>query len=205
MLVKLKLIGLAFAGSSALYTALHFGAHGLVKLEDNLRLNFTTQARHLATEIAALAGASTPSPTPSQDSALAEASEAHRIDPVLVKALIQAESGGKPNAIRYEPHLARGGSDAARMEASSHGLMQVLARWAGHPLCPAVKTWADLYDPVKNIQCGTSILADSMRKTGSLRRALVAYNSGCLKAPCPPRSEEYAVRIMVQYAELKHF
>lgn len=84
-----------------------------------------------------------------------------------IKAVMQQESSGRPDAYRAEPQI----NDA------SYGLMQLLYRTAkglGYEGSPE-----GLYDPETNIFLGSKLLADLRSRYGDdLRRVYSAYNSG---------------------------
>ncbi len=97
----------------------------------------------------------------------------HWFDPLDVLAIIQIESGGDPDAVRYESHL----------NDSSIGLMQVLYSTAqdrgfvGGP--------AGLFDPVLNIRMGMrqlkwshDYLANRQAEAPSLDQWIGSYNAG---------------------------
>ncbi len=84
--------------------------------------------------------------------------ERHRLDGLLVAAVIEAESGFNPRALS-----PRG----------AEGLMQVMPSTPGYP----EETGA--YDPVTNIDLGTRYLRHLLRRfDGDLVLALAAYNAG---------------------------
>lgn len=90
---------------------------------------------------------------------------ANGLDPDLVKRQVQAESAGNPNAYNK-------GSGAA-------GLIQIMsatARDPGYGVKPISD--ADRFDPVKNVEFGTSYLGALRKKYGDDKAALVAYNWG---------------------------
>src|SRR4029450_7443833 len=84
-----------------------------------------------------------------------------------VKAVIGTESNFDPDAYRAEP----------RIGDASYGLMQLLsetARGLGFSGDPA-----ELYDPERNIDLGTKLLAQLRARYGAdFRRVYSAYNSG---------------------------
>lgn len=99
------------------------------------------------------------------EAAIADAARENGVDPYLVAAVINAESG-------FRPHLVS--------QAGAVGLMQLLpstaeevARDAG--LDPRS---LDLRDPETNIALGTRHLADLLRRYDDTATALAAYNAG---------------------------
>ena len=98
-----------------------------------------------------------PVPDPSLARLIDRYSSLFRLDPALVQAVIQAESGYNERAV----------SDKGAM-----GLMQLM------PETAAELEVSDPYDPAENIRGGTTYLARLMERFGRLEVALAAYNAG---------------------------
>lgn len=85
----------------------------------------------------------------------------HGIDPAIIKAMIQIESGGDPEAV---------GDDG-----ESIGLMQIQPRYHGWRLAEG----ESLKDPRVNVRIGCEILQDLLYKShGDVGAALTVYNAG---------------------------
>jgi soluble lytic murein transglycosylase-like protein len=83
--------------------------------------------------------------------------EKYRVDPTLVRAVIQVESGFNPQAVSRK---------------GARGLMQLMPETAKRF---GVK---QLHDPEENIRGGVRYLAHLVQMFGDLPRALAAYNAG---------------------------
>lgn len=104
------------------------------------------------------------------------------LDPRLVRAVIQQESGGNPRAVST---------------AGAQGLMQLM------PETAALYGVRDSFDPEQNIAAGTRHLAGLLREFhGDLPLALAAYNAGVgavrRHGGIPPYTEtrQYVQRIL---------
>lgn len=87
-----------------------------------------------------------------------EAAERHRLDPALVKAVIETESGWNPKAVSRKGAL---------------GLMQLVPGTAGK------YGVYNLLDPAQNVNGGASYLRTLLdRYHGDLEKTLAAYNAG---------------------------
>lgn len=91
-----------------------------------------------------------------------DVSETHGVDPALVLAVIEKESG-------YNP-------DASGDNGKSQGLMQI---WRNAHKKRMKKLGAvNLYDPRDNVLVGIDILAEKLEKYEDAEKALIAYNAG---------------------------
>ncbi len=92
------------------------------------------------------------------ESIIQEAGQRYKIDPALIRAVIQAESGGNPLAVS---------------RAGARGLMQLM------PETAAELGVTNSFDPTQNIMGGTSYLRRLLdRYRGDVKLALAAYNWG---------------------------
>lgn len=104
------------------------------------------------------------------------------LDPALLVGLLIAENA------KFDPH--------ARSNVSARGLMQVMPFHAGKwKQCPS----RDLADIDSNICYGTSILADMIKRSPTLERALLRYN-GCVRGTNTPRCHTYSGKVL-RYAD----
>ena len=102
----------------------------------------------------------------------------HRVDPNLVRAVIQAESGGDPEALSPK---------------GAAGLMQLM------PDTASEMGAVDRFDPEQNIASGTRYLRSLLDRFHSVELALWAYNAGpraVRNGILPRETEEYVPRVM---------
>lgn len=117
-----------------------------------------------------------------------EAGRAYNICPELLQAVIEAESGGDPDAVG---------------EAGEIGLMQVYPAYhQGRALHLSVY---NLFDPEGNVLVGADYLAELFSEYGDVGTVLMAYNGTENAAERGSRGEytEYAEKVMKRAAELE--
>ncbi|PYR72986.1 MAG: hypothetical protein DMF86_21810 [Acidobacteria bacterium] len=88
---------------------------------------------------------------------ISSVAEAHGVNPLLVRALIQVESGYKPRA---------------RSNRGAMGLMQIM------PSTARAYNVRNPFDPHANIEAGISHLKSLLDRLGAVDLALAAYNAG---------------------------
>ena len=110
------------------------------------------------------------------------------LDPLLVQALIEVESGWRPDAVSVDGAV---------------GLMQILPSTGGDYLRSA-----DLSDPVTNLRIGVVHLAGLVRRFGVVR-ALGAWNAGSgavMRSPVFTRYREtrrFVARVLLEWEDLR--
>lgn len=107
------------------------------------------------------------------------------IDPKILAAVVLQESQAKPNAWRFENFVFQhNGGDF--FKASSIGIMQVMGWHAGVYPCEFLSSPMDLLNIENNVRCGTAILADAIKRNGSVEKGLIEYNAGwqCVQNNC---------------------
>lgn len=95
-----------------------------------------------------------------------EESQRHEIDPALVLAVIQVESGCYRRAVS---------------SVGARGLMQVMPSTGAAVARRLALEWEgedSLFDPQLNVKLGVAYLGELQRRYGDIRKALVAYNWG---------------------------
>jgi soluble lytic murein transglycosylase-like protein len=116
-----------------------------------------------------------------------QASKRHRVDGLLVAAIVEAESGFVPDAVSHRGAI---------------GLMQLL------PSTGALYGATDLRNPGVNLEVGSRYLAWLLREfDGDLERSLAAYNAGPAAVvrhngvPPFPETQRYIRRVLALYRE----
>lgn len=138
-------------------------------------------------------------PEPSREELRREVTSEFDISQMVFAAMEQQESGGKRDAIRFEPsQMARAAKftkdpDQQRMLASSHCPMQVM----GYNAASLGISWSELYDMRTCYEVSAKILKDCFdrhkekTKLEQMRGALTCYNG----------SREYADVILARIAQ----
>jgi soluble lytic murein transglycosylase-like protein len=123
-------------------------------------------------------------PTGALSHAIVTGARAAQLDPALVAAVAQTESGGDPTA---------------RSAAGAEGVMQLM------PATARALGVADPYDPVQNVRAGAAYLRTLIDRFGDLTSAIAAYNAGpgavARYGGVPPYAETrvYVERVMDAY------
>jgi len=140
-----------------------------------LNENSTQRSRRLSTRLADL-------PDMNLEAIIANHSVAQNLDPRLVRALIQAESGYNVKAVSNKGAI---------------GLMQLM------PDTASELNIRDPYDPDQNIKGGTMYLRQMIDHfAGKVELAIAAYNAGpgavaaCHCVPQIPETQAYVARIL---------
>jgi len=107
-----------------------------------------------------------------------EYSALHAVDPNLVMAVVQAESGGNPNALSTK---------------GAAGLMQLM------PATAAALGVENRFDPEENIASGIRYLSELLDRFKSVEVALWAYNAGptaVRQGRMPLETQEYVPKVL---------
>ncbi|MCI5223842.1 MAG: DUF4124 domain-containing protein [Candidatus Electrothrix sp. AR4] len=125
------------------------------------------------------------------DHHIRHAARVHRVDPLLIKAIIKTESGFNRYAVSSK---------------GAQGLMQLMPATAKHL---KVK---DPFDPWDNIYGGTKYIKRMLKRfNGDIRLSLAAYNAGPTRVmrhkavPRIPETIAYVGKVLRQYKAYKKF
>ncbi|SMG57064.1 lytic transglycosylase domain-containing protein [Paraburkholderia susongensis] len=159
------------------------GAHGVVLSGATLALSSSSRASRPRVSVCADCNYATMEPL------IRIASRAAGVDPALVAAVIDVESGFNRRAVS---------------PAGARGLMQLM------PATAQGFGVSNVYDPVQNVAAGTLYLGQMLRQfSGNLSYALAAYNAGEANVRTyggiPPFAETqaYVPRVLSRYAAFK--
>jgi soluble lytic murein transglycosylase-like protein len=125
---------------------------------------------------------------------LSEIPSVYGIPESIARAIVEQESGGKMEAIRFEPsQMSRAAkftknTEQQKMLASSHCAMQVM----GYHAPTLGLTWTDLYDPRTCVETGMKILSDCMNRAKDKGK----YNKYFSALACYNGSEKYAHQVL---------
>ncbi len=121
------------------------------------------------------------------DSIVSAAAERHKLDPALVKAVIDTESGWNPHAVSSKGAV---------------GLMQLI------PSTAQRYGVGNAFDPAQNVEGGTKYLRSLLdRYDGDLTKSLAAYNAGeravdlSNGVPAYPETQKYVQKVTDAYFE----
>ncbi len=113
---------------------------------------------------------------------VSQAADDNHVKAALVFAVLEAESGGNPNAV--SPHGAM-------------GLMQLM------PATMAACGLRQPFDPRGNLECGASYLSQMLARFHDVALAVAAYNAGpeavATAHGVPPKSQSYVTRVLTLY------
>ena len=121
------------------------------------------------------------------DALIAENASAFGVDPALVTAIAEAESGFDPSATS---------------SAGAGGIMQLM------PSTARSLGIADVYDPAENLRGGVRYLSGLLRRFGRVDLAVAAYNAGPAAVsrfdgvPPYPETQAYVRRVLARYRQL---
>jgi soluble lytic murein transglycosylase-like protein len=122
------------------------------------------------------------------DRLVAANAAAFQIDPALIAAIVQNESGFDANATS---------------SAGARGLMQLM------PQTAASLGVSDSYDPAQNVRGGTRYLRGLLDRFGDVELAVAAYNAGpsavARYGGVPPyaQTQDYVRKVMARYRQLR--
>lgn len=102
-------------------------------------------------------GAAVPSEVAPYESMIERSAAKWGVDPALIKAVIQHESGGNANATS---------------SAGAMGLMQLM------PATAKALGVTNAYDPAQSIDAGTHYLSTQLQRFGNVKLAIAAYDAG---------------------------
>jgi len=129
---------------------------------------------------------------PASAACFTQAAEYYDLPEILLRAIVQYESGGNENAV----HVNKDGS-------RDIGLMQINERWL-----PTLKrqgiSEADLWDGCVNLFVGAWILSRNYMRTQDIWQAVGAYNGGFRVSPArDARRTRYIAMIQATVKKLK--
>ncbi len=121
--------------------------------------------------------------------AVSEEARAAGLDPVLMLAVIEVESG-------WDPH--------ARSSRDAHGLMQLLAPTLADEAAGGQLPSANVHDPLVNVRAGIRYFGRMLERFGDPELALVAYNAGPNRLAAYLEAERGVPERFWEYPRLVH-
>jgi len=128
-----------------------------------------------------------------------EAAATYQIDPYLLLAVAQTESGLHPNIVNVNR------TASGRATSFDMGLMQINSGWL-----PTLKKYGisrtSLIDPCTNIRVGAWILAGLIQHHGRVWESIGAYNASCNgknQAMCRRLRSRYINKVAAHYAWIR--
>lgn len=113
-----------------------------------------------------------------------EAGMQYSINPQILRAIAQVESGFKPRAINWNTN-----------GTYDFGVMQINSLWGN---IYGEEWWNTLGDPCANIKAGAMILSSCMKKYGYSWKAIGCYNS-----QTPGKRNKYALKVFDQLRKIE--
>lgn len=111
-----------------------------------------------------------------------EAARAHNVDPLLLRAAVQVESSGNPNAVS---------------EVGAQGLGQLMPKTAK---ALGVK---NAFDPRENIFGAAKLLDENLTRYGNPEDAILAYHGGTDQNNWGPKTRAHLVKVKAEYQKLQ--
>lgn len=112
------------------------------------------------------------------DSLIQSAGQKYNVDPKLIAALVQTESGGNPNAYNAE--------------FGATGLGQQIP-------ATAKALGIDPKDPAQSIEGVAKLLNENLNRYGSPEQAVLAYHGGTDQANWGPKTQDYLRKVSANY------
>lgn len=107
-----------------------------------------------------------------------EAGKAHNVDPQLLRAIVQVESGGNPNAVS---------------EVGAQGAAQLM------PATAKALGVKNAFDPRENIFGAAKLLDENLTRYGNANDAILAYHGGTDQKNWGPKTQAYLGKVTAAY------
>lgn len=127
----------------------------------------------------------------------------YAIDPLVIAAIVRQESGGRLDAVRFEPGqmdrarrvTGKKSEQQLRPYASSHGPLQIMGWWAPEF---GLSSWTEFYDAETSVEVGSAILRRCLDKS----KATTKYGKYRDGLKCWNGSEQYADTVLSSLGKL---